>query len=70
MAKGEAERGVLICANGIGMSMLANKFPGVRAALVHDIKGAQLSREHNNSNILFLGGAVTEKSLAEQILSI
>ena len=70
MAKGESEWGVLICTNGIGMSMLANKFPGVRAALVHDIKGAQLSREHNNSNILFLGGAVTEKSLAEQILSI
>ncbi len=70
VAKGESERGVLICTNGIGMSMLANKFPGVRAALVHDIKGAQLSREHNNSNILVLGGAVTEKSLAEQILSI
>jgi len=70
VSKGEAERGILICTNGIGMSILANKFPGVRAALVHDLKGAQMSREHNNSNILVLGGGVTEKSLAEQILEI
>jgi len=70
VSKGEAERGILICTNGIGMSILANKFPGVRAALVHDLKGAQMSREHNNSNILVLGGGITEKSLAEQILEI
>ncbi|MBI4488770.1 MAG: ribose 5-phosphate isomerase B [Deltaproteobacteria bacterium] len=70
VAKGEAERGILICTNGIGMSILANKFPGIRAALVHDLKGAQMSREHNNSNVLVLGGGVTEKSLAEQILEI
>jgi ribose 5-phosphate isomerase B len=70
VAKGEADRGILICTNGIGMSMLANKFPGIRAALVHDLRGAQMSREHNNSNILVLGGAVTEKSLAEQILEV
>ena len=70
VAKGEAERGILICTNGIGMSILANKFPGVRAALVQDLKGAQMSREHNNSNILVLGGGVTEKSLAEKILQV
>ena len=70
VAKGEAERGVLICTNGIGMSMLANKFPGIRAALVHDLKTARMSREHTNSNILVLGGGVTEKSLAEQILEV
>ncbi|MBI2986105.1 MAG: ribose 5-phosphate isomerase B [Deltaproteobacteria bacterium] len=70
VSKGEAERGILICTNGIGMSILANKFPGVRAALVHDLKGAHMSREHTNSNILVLGGGVTEKSLAEQILDI
>lgn len=70
VAQGKAERGVLICTNGIGMSILANKFPGIRAALVHDLKGAQMSREHNNSNILVLGGGATEKSLAEQILDI
>lgn len=70
VSKGEAERGVLICTNGIGMSILANKFPGIRAALVHDLKTAQMSREHNNSNVLVLGGGVTERSLAEQILDI
>ncbi len=70
VAKGEAERGILVCTNGIGMSMLANKFPGIRAALVHDLRGAQMSREHNNSNILVLGGGVTESPLAEEILEI
>lgn len=70
VARGGAERGILMCTNGIGMSILANKFPGVRAALVHDIRGARMSREHNNSNILVLGGGVTEKPLAEQILDI
>ena len=68
VSKGKAERGILVCTNGIGMSILANKFPGIRAALVHDLRGAQISREHNNSNILVLGGGVTEKSLAEEIL--
>ena len=70
VARGEAERGILICTSGIGMSILANKFPGVRAALIHDLKGAQVSREHNNSNILVMGGAVTEKALAEKILDL
>jgi len=70
VARGEVERGILICTNGIGMSMLANKFPGVRAALVHDLKGAQMSREHNNSNILVLGGGVTERTLAQEILKV
>jgi len=70
VAKGQAERGILICTNGIGMSILANKFPGVRAALVYDPKAAHMSREHNNSNILVLGGGVVEQSLAEQILDI
>lgn len=70
VAKGEADRGILICTNGIGMSILANKFPGIRAALVHDLKTAQMSREHSNSNILVLGGALTEKSLAEQIMDV
>jgi ribose 5-phosphate isomerase B len=70
VAKGEADRGILICTNGIGMSILANKFPGIRAALVQDPKTAQMSREHNNSNILVLGGGVTDKALAEKILQV
>jgi ribose 5-phosphate isomerase B len=70
VAKGEVDRGILICTNGIGMSILANKFPGVRAALVYDLQGAQMSREHNNSNILVLGGRVTDKPVAEKILDV
>lgn len=70
VARGEAERGVLVCTNGIGMSILSNKFPGIRAALVHDLNGARMSREHNNSNILVLGGGVTERSLAEELLDV
>ena len=70
VAKGEAERGILICTTGIGMSILANKFPGVRAALVSDPQGAQMSREHNNSNILVLGGRTTDRSTARQILDL
>ena len=70
VAKGEVDQGILICTNGVGMSILANKFPGVRAALVYDLKAARMSREHNNSNILVLGGGVTERPLAEKILEI
>jgi ribose 5-phosphate isomerase B len=65
---GEAERGVLICTSGIGMSIVANKFPGVRAALVQDLDAARSSREHNDANILVLSGAKTDKLLAQQIV--
>ena len=68
VSQGQAERGVLVCTSGIGMSIIANKFPGVRAALVHDIDGARSSREHNDANILVLGGAKTEALLAQQII--
>jgi len=65
---GEAERGVLICTTGIGMSIIANKFPGVRAALVQDLDAARSSREHNDANILVLSGAKTERLLAQRIV--
>lgn len=68
VAGGAAGRGILLCTSGVGMSMVANKFPGVRAALVHDVKGASMSREHNDANVLVLGGGVVEPALAEQIL--
>ncbi len=55
---GEADSGVLICGTGIGMSISANKFNGVRAALVHDEFTAQMAKEHNNANILVMGGRV------------
>ena len=68
VSAGEAERGVLICTSGIGMSIVANKFPGVRAALVQDLDAARSSREHNDANVLVLSGAKTEKPLAQQII--
>jgi ribose 5-phosphate isomerase B len=70
VASGAAERGILLCTSGIGMSMVANKYPGVRAALVHEPKGAQMSREHNDANVLVLGGGVVEPPMAEKILDV
>jgi ribose 5-phosphate isomerase B len=68
VAQGEAERWILICTSGIGMSITANKFPRVRAALVADLDGARSSREHNDANILVLSGAKTEKTKAREIV--
>ncbi|MGH7853710.1 MAG: ribose 5-phosphate isomerase B [Candidatus Binatia bacterium] len=65
---GEADCGVLVCTSGIGMSIIANKFPGVRAALVRDVDEARSSREHNDANILVLSGAKTDALLAQQIM--
>ena len=56
VAKGGAERGILVCGTGIGMSIAANKVPGVRAALVHDPFTARLAAAHNHANVLCLGG--------------
>lgn len=68
ISEGLIEKGILICGTGIGMSIVANKYPGVRAALCHDIYTARMSREHNNSNILALGGRILGKGLAEEIV--
>lgn len=70
VSEGEADRGILICTTGIGMSILANKYPNVRAALVQDRETARTSREHNDANVLVLAGATTEPSLAREILEI
>ena len=70
VSAGQAERGVLVCTSGIGMSIIANKFPGVRAALVHDLEDARSSREHNDANVLVLSGAKTEPRLAQHIIEI
>jgi ribose 5-phosphate isomerase B len=56
VARGDADRGLLICSNGIGMAIAANKVDGVRAALVTDLAGAEQSRRHNDANVLCLGG--------------
>lgn len=70
VAVGQAERGILICTNGIGMSILANRFPGVRAALVADVVGARMSREHLDANILIMGGGFIGKFLACEIVKV
>lgn len=68
VSDGTYERGILICGTGIGMSMAANRFPGVRAALCNDLFAARLSRQHNNANILVMGGRVIGDVLAVEIL--
>lgn len=65
---GEAERGILLCGTGIGISIAANKFKGIRAALCGDVYSAKMTAEHNNSNILCLGGRVTGRELAFMIV--
>jgi len=70
VSEGRYARGVLLCGTGLGMSMVANRFPGVRAALCHDLFGAIMSRRHNDANILVLGGRVTGETLAEEIVKV
>ncbi len=66
----KAQAGILICGTGIGMSIAANKVPGVRAALVSDLFTAQMSREHNDANVLVLGAKMTDPVRAEGIVKI
>jgi ribose 5-phosphate isomerase B len=70
VAGGAAERGVLICGTGIGMSMAANRHPGVRAALCHDAYTAEMARRHNDANVLCLGARAVGEGVAEQVLRI
>ena len=64
----EAPLGILICGTGIGISMAANRFNGVRAGLCTSVEMAELTRLHNNANILAMGGRTTSKELAKEIL--
>jgi ribose 5-phosphate isomerase B len=66
---GEANRGVLVCGTGQGMAIAANRYRGVRAAVPGDEATARLVREHNDANVLALGGRVLEPALAERILA-
>jgi ribose 5-phosphate isomerase B len=68
VSKGEAERGILLCGTGLGMSMVANRFAHVRAALCNDLFAAAMSRRHNNANILVMGGRVIGDVLALEIV--
>ena len=70
VADGQARLGLLVCHTGNGMSMTANKVPGVRAALVRDEETAKLTRQHNNANVLCLGATSTDEALAKRILDL
>lgn len=65
---GSCERGILICGTGLGMSMAANRYPEIRAALCAEMFSARMSREHNNANILCLGARVIGPGLAAEIV--
>ncbi len=67
---GKADRGVLCCGSGIGISMAANRYPEVRAALVHDALTARLSRQHNDANVICFGGRTTGPDVALDCLDI
>jgi len=66
VAEGEVPLGILICGTGIGMSITANRFHGVRAALVHDAFTARMAKSHNNANILVMGARVIGVGIAEE----
>lgn len=68
VSQGEVPCGILACGTGIGMSIVANKFPNVRGALCHDLYTATMSRQHNDANILILGGRVLEEKAAIEIV--
>ena len=70
ITNGEMERGIIICGTGIGISISANRHPGVRAALCYDVTTARLAREHNNANVLELGARMTAPELALEILDV
>ncbi|MGC4377350.1 ribose 5-phosphate isomerase B [Fictibacillus sp. Mic-4] len=70
VAKGEVDRGILICGTGIGMSIAANKVKGVRCALVHDLFSAKATRQHNDSNVLAMGERVIGPGLALEIAKV
>ena len=68
VSDGSFQRGILICGTGLGMSMVANRFPGVRAALANDLFSAIMSRRHNDSNVLAMGGRLIGDALALQLV--
>lgn len=65
---GECEKGVLICGTGIGISIAANKIPGIRCALCHDVFSAEATRQHNDTNVIALGGRIIGPSHAIKVV--
>ena len=70
VSDGSARCGILVCGSGIGMSIAANRHSGIRAALCHDEETARLSRQHNNANILVLGGRLIDEQTAIKCLEL
>jgi len=70
VASGKAERGVLVCGTGIGISMAANRNPKVRAAVVHDVTSARLSRMHNDANVVAFGQRLIGTETAREALKV
>lgn len=68
VASGECDRGIVLCTTGIGMSIAANKIPGIRCALLSDLMSARLTREHNDANMMSLGAGVVGELLALEIV--
>ena len=68
VSKGEADRGILVCDSGVGVDIVANKFPGVRSALVHDEELAKITREHNDTNVLSIGALFVDEVKAGRIV--
>ena len=70
VANGDAHFGMLVCGSGIGVCMAANKIPGIRAATIHDVTSAHLSREHNDANIICLGERLIGPEVAKEALKV
>jgi ribose 5-phosphate isomerase B len=70
ISRGKYKKGILLCKTGIGNSIVANRFSGVRAALCYNVTAARLSREHNDSNVLVLGSAFVNADLAKRIVKV
>ena len=70
VANGECEKGIVLCTTGIGVSMVANKVKGVRCALCHETHSAEMTRRHNDANVLAMGAGVTGVNLAERIVDV
>ena len=68
VANGEADRGIVLCTTGIGVSIAANKVKGIRCALLSDVMSARMTREHNDTNMMALGAAVVGQGLAFEIV--
>ncbi len=68
VCQGKIEKAILLCGTGVGMSIVANKFQHIRAALVNDVYSARMAKEHNDANVLVIGGRIAGKGLAREMV--